>query len=165
MAKKYHVTLTDEERDTLETLIQRGKTQGYRIRHAQILLKLDEIEENKGWTIAKIGEAYKANPSTVIGISKRFVEDGLEAALGRKEQVNRCRKVDGKVEAHMVSIACSTPPEGRDHWTLQMIADELVRLEIVESISDTAVHNTLKKTKSSHGKRKNGAFPNRERNS
>lgn len=165
MAKKYHVTLTDEEREELAALVQRGKTQGYRIRHAQILLKLDEVEENKGWTIAKIGEAYKANPSTVIGVAKRFVEEGLQMALGRKEQVNRCRKVDGKVEAHMVAIACSTPPEGRDHWTLQMIADEMVRLEIVESISDTAVHNTLKKTKSNHGKRKNGAFPSQALNS
>jgi len=165
MAKKYYVALNDGERDELKTLIQHGKTQGYRIRHAQILLKLDEIPENREWTIVKIGEAYRANPATITGIAKRFVEEGLQAALGRKEQVNRHRKVDGKVEAHMIAIACSQAPEGRDRWTLQMIADELVRLEIVESISDTAVHNTLKKTSLSHGERRNGVFPNRELNS
>jgi hypothetical protein len=165
MAKKYYVTLSSEESEELKVLVQRGKTQGYKIRHAQILLKLDEIPENKEWTIVKIGEAYRANPSTITGIAKRFVEEGMQAALGRKEQVNRHRKVDGNVEAHMITIACSPTPEGRDRWTLQMIADELVRLEIVESISDTAVYNTLKKTNLSHGKRRNGVFLNQERSS
>lgn len=88
MAKKYHVTLTDEEREELAALVKRGKTQGYRIRHAQILLKLDEVEENKDWTIAKIGEAYKANPSTVIGVAKRFVEDGLQKCLKSITRLN-----------------------------------------------------------------------------
>lgn len=101
---------------------------------------------------------------TISQIAKRFVTGGLEAALGRKEQINRHRKVDGTVEAHMVAIACSEAPEGRERWTLQLIADELVRLGVVESISPTAVMNTLKKTNLNHGKRRNGVFQKLEQN-
>jgi len=165
MGKKYYVTLSDEERGHLNDLVREGKTPGYRIRHAQILLKLDEIPQNKSWTIEKIGEAYRAGHSSISNIAKRFVLEGLEAALGRKEQLNRRRKVDGEVEAHIVAIACSESPEGRERWTLQLIADELVRLEVVDSISDTTVMNTLKKTNLSPGRRKNGASPNQEQNS
>lgn len=165
MNQKYIVTLTAEERAFLEELVAKGKTQGYRIRHAQILLKLDEIPENRKWTYAAIQEAYGATPYTISQIAKRFVTEGLEAALGRKEQQNRHRKVDGTVEAHMIAIACSEVPEGRDHWTLQMIADELVRLGVVDSISDTAVMNTLKKTNLNPGRKKNGASRKPEQNS
>lgn len=156
MAKTYHVTLTKEERTDLEKMIQRGKVAGYRIKHGQILLKLDEIPENKGWTGEKIGQAYGAHPTTVSAVARRFVEKGLEAALGRKEQENRCRKIDGDVEARIIEIACSEPPTGRQRWTLELIADELVRLKVVESISDTAICNTLKKTNSSLGKSRSG---------
>ncbi len=164
MNHKYIVTLTVSERGELKELIRAGKTQGYRIKHAQILLKLDETAENTCWTYQRIGEAYGGTERTISLIAKRFVEGGMEAALGRKEQENRHRKVDGKVEAHIVAIACSEAPEGRARWTLQMIADELVRLEVVQSISDTAVLNALKKTNSSLSRRKNGAFPSQERN-
>ena len=164
MNHKYIVTLTDEERNMLQDLIAKGRTQGYRIKHAQILLKLDEIPENREWTYDKIREAYHATPHTICQIAKRFVTGGVEAALGRKEQVNRHKKVDGRVEAHIIAIACSEAPEGRERWTLQLIADELVRLGGVESISDTAVMDTLKKTNLSLGKRRNGASPSRERN-
>ena len=164
MNHKYIVTLTDEERNMLQDLIAKGRTQGYRIKHAQILLKLDEIPENREWTYDKIREAYHATPHTICQIAKRFVTGGVEAALGRKEQVNRHKKVDGRVEAHIIAIACSEAPEGRERWTLQLIADELVRLGIVESISDTAVMDTLKKTNLSLGKRRNGASPSRGRN-
>ena len=88
----------------------------------------------------------------------------MEAALGWKEQVNRHKKVDGRVEAHIIAIACSEAPEGRKRWTLQLVADELVRLGMVESISDTAVMDTLKKTNLSLGRRRNGASPSREQN-
>ena len=165
MNQKYIVTLAEEERQELKALIREGKTQGYRIRHAQILLKLDRIAENESWTYERIREAYGGTPHTISQIAKRFVTEGLESALGRKEQQNRHGKVDGKVEAHMIAIACSEPPEGRERWTLQLIADELVRLEVVESISDTSVLNTLKKTNSSLGKRRSGAFPSQERSS
>ena len=140
-----YLQLTEEERQELKALVQRGKTQGYRIKHAQILLKLDEIPENQEWTYDKIKDAYHAAPHTISQIAKRFVTGGLEAALGRKEQANRHRKIDGRVEAHIIAIACSEAPEGRERWTLQLIADELVRLGVVDSISDTAVMETLKK--------------------
>ena len=164
MNHKYIVTLTDEERNMLQDLIAKGRTQGYRIKHAQILLKLDEIPENREWTYDKIGEALHATPHTICQRAKRFVTGGEEAALGRKEQVNRHKKVDGRLEAHIIAIACSEVPEGRERWTLQLIADELVRLGVVESISDTAVMDTLKKTNLSLGKRRNGASPSRGRN-
>lgn len=158
MNHKYIVTLTEEERQELRALAQKGQTQGYRIKHAQILLKLDERPENQGWTYEKIKAAYHATPHTISQIAKRFVTGGVEAALGRKEQANRHKKIDGRVEAHIIAIACSQAPEGRERWTLQLIADELVRLGVVGSISDTAVMETLKKTNLSPGKRRNGAF-------
>lgn len=163
MNHKYIVTLTEEERQELRALVQKGQTQGYRIKHAQILLKLDEIPENQEWTYDKIKEAYHATPHTISQIAKRFVTGGMEAALGRKEQANRHKKVDGRVEAHIIAIACSEAPEGRERWTLQLIADELVRLGVVDSISDTTVMETLKKTNLSHSKRKNGASRSRGR--
>jgi len=160
MNHKYIVTLSAEERETLRTLVEKGHTQGYRIKHAQILLKLDDIPENQEWTYDRIKEAYHATPHTICQIAKRFVIGGLEAALGRKEQANRHKKADGRVEAHIIAIACSEAPERRERWTLQLIADELVRLGVVKSISDTAVMNTLKKTNLSLGKRKNGVSQN-----
>ena len=98
MNHKYIVTLSDEERNMPQELIAKGRTQGYRIKHAQILLKLDEIPENWEWTYGKIKEAYHATPHTICQIAKRFVTGGVEAALGRKEQANRHKKVDGRVE-------------------------------------------------------------------
>lgn len=163
MAKHYIVTLTASEREYLKMLVAGGKTQGYRIRHAQILLKLDRIPENKRWTQQKIGEAYGSTRTTVGYVAKRFVEQGLESALGRKEQENRRRKVDGNVEAHIVAVACSEAPEGRERWTLQLIADEVVRLGVVEGLSDTTVMTVLKKTNSSLGRSKNGASPRQTR--
>ena len=154
MKHKYIVTLTEEER---QVLVQKGKTQGYRIKHAKTQLKLAEIPENQGWTYDKIKEAYRATPHTICQIAKRFVTGGVEAALGRREQVNRHKKIDGRVEAHIIAIACSEAPEGGERWTLQLIADELVRLGVVDSISDTAVMETLKKTNLSLGKRRSGA--------
>ena len=147
---RYEVTLTEEETKELKAIIQKGG-KGYRIRHAQILLKLDRRPENESWTYDRIKEAYGAAYSTIAGVAKRFVTEGLEAALGRKKQVNRHRKVTGEVEARICAIACSDPPEGTSRWTMQAIADELVRLEIVDSISDTTVCKVMKKTNSSRG--------------
>lgn len=147
---RYEVTLTEEETKELKAIIQKGG-KGYRIRHAQILLKLDKRPENESWTYDRIKEAYGAVHSTIAGVAKRFVTEGLEAALGRKKQANRHRKVTGEVEARICAIACSDPPEGTSRWTMQAIADELVRLEIVDSISDTTVCEVMKKTNSSRG--------------
>lgn len=96
-------------------------------------------------------EAYGASHSTISGVAKRFVMEGMEAALGRKQQVNRHRKVTGDVEARICAIVCSKAPEGATHWTMQAIADELIRLEVVDYITDTTVCEVMKKTKSSHG--------------
>jgi len=147
---KYKVTLTDEERQELNKLVQKGG-KGYRIKHAQILLKLDKIAENEGWTYDKIQDAYSCCHKTIAGIAQRFVCEGVEAALGRKKQENYHRKVTGEVEARICAIACSQPPEGRSRWTMQAIADELIRLEIVDYITDTTVCETMKKTKLSRG--------------
>ncbi len=159
---RYKVTLTAEEREELEKLIQKGG-KGYRIKHAQILLKLDDKPENKKWTYERIKEAYHTSNGTIANVAKRFVTDGLEAALGRKKQENYHRKVTGEIEAKICLIACSEPPEGRSRWTMQMIADELIRLEIVDYITDTTVCEVMKKTKSNRGLLKNGAFPKRTR--
>jgi hypothetical protein len=152
---RYNVTLIDEERQELQSLIQKsGK--GYRIKHAQILLKLDKTPENTEWTYNLIQSAYKATHKTIAGIAKRFVFDGLEAALGRKKQENHYRKVTGDVEARICAIACSQPPEGRTRWTMQAIADELIRLEVVDYITDSTVCEVMKKTKLNRGLLKNG---------
>ena len=162
MGKRYIVTLSDSEKTELRELVAKGKTQGYKIKHAQILLALDEKESMQNWTREEICKAYKVNPSTVSQIAERFVKEGIESALGRREQLNRRRKIDGVVEAHIIALACSDAPTGRERWTLQLIADELVRLGVVESISDTAVCNTLKKTNLSLGAKNNGVSRRRE---
>ena len=147
---RYKVTLIEEERAELQALIRKGG-KGYRIRHAQILLKLDHQPENDDWGYARIREAYNASNGTIAGVAKRFVTEGLEAALGRKKQENHYRKITGEVEARMCAIACSEPPEGRARWTMQMIADELIRLEVVEYITDSAICEAMKKTRLSRG--------------
>ena len=147
---RYIVTLTEEEHQELKTLIQKGG-KGYRIKHAQILLKLDQKRENEGWTYDRIKDAYGASRSTIAGVAKRFVMEGMEAALGRKEQKNRHRKVTGDVEARICTIACSEPPQGASRWTMQAIANELIRLEVVDYITDSTICEVMKKTKSSRG--------------
>ena len=162
--EKYWVRLTDEEREDLRRLIQKGG-KGYRIKHAQILLKLDQRLENIGWTYERIKDAYNVSNSMIAGVAKRFVPEGVEAALGRKNHANHRRKVTGEVEARICAIACSDPPEGRSRWTMQLIADELVRLEVVEYITDSTVCEVMKKTKSSPGGSGNGAYPRPGRSS
>ena len=147
---RYIVTLTDDEIQELKSLVQKGG-KGYRIKHAQILLKLDEKPENKAWTYDRIKDAYRASRSTIAGVAKRFVMEGMEAALGRKEQKNRHRKVTGDVEARICTIACSNPPEGVSRWSMQAIADELIRLEVVDYITDSTICEVMKKTKSNRG--------------
>ena len=153
---KYWVRLTDEEREDLMKLINKGG-KGYRIKHAQVLLKLDQRLENAGWTYARIKDAYRVSNQTIANVAKRFVFEGIEAALGRKNHNNHRRKVTGEVEARLCAIACSAPPEGRSRWTMQMIADELIRLEVVDYITDSTVCEVMKKTKLSRGWSNNGA--------
>ncbi len=155
---QYKVTLSDKEIEELKSLIKKGG-KGYRIKHAQILLKLDERPDNKGWTYERIREAYNASSATIAGIAKRFVDNGLESALGRKKREDYPHKVTGEVEAQISVIACSEPPEGHSRWTMQMIADELIRLEVVDYITDSTVCKVMKKTRSSRGLWKSGVSP------
>ena len=141
---RYIVTLTNDEIRELKALIQKGG-KGYRIKQAPILLKLDQKPENKAWTYERIKDAYGASRSTDAGIAQRFVMDGMEAALGRKIQQNRRHKVTGEVEARICAIACSEPPEGASHRTMKAIADELIRLEVVDYITDSTVCEVIKK--------------------
>ena len=115
--RKYVVPLKEEEREYLKKQIQKGKVSGFRIRRAQILIKLDEIPENKGWTEEKIAQAYNSNPVSMSHMAKRYVEEWLESAINRREQENRARKVDGEVEAKVIALACSNPPKGHERWT------------------------------------------------
>jgi len=152
----YKFTLTQQEREELKQLIQKGG-KGYRIKHAQILLKLDQTPENKTWTYNHIQTAYNATPSTIASVAKRFVTEGMEAALGRKKQLNYHRKVTGEIEAHICTIACSQPPQGHSRWTMQAIADQLIQLKIIDHITDSTVCEVMKKTKLNPGSPKNGA--------
>ena len=146
MNKKYIVRLTKEERAYLEDLIRKGKAAAYRIKHANVLLKVDA--DGPGWSDDEAAEAFGCHANTARNIRQRFVEQGLDAALERKKRAHPPTepKLDGKAEARLIAISCSEPPEGRSRWTLKMLADELVVLEIVDSISDQTVRRTLKKT-------------------
>ena len=145
--KRYVVTLTPEERTYLRSLISKGKAAAFKQRHARILLKTDQGPEGECWPDEKIEHAVEVHSSTVERLRRRFVEEGLEAALQRKEQKNRkAKKIDGEAEARLVTLACSKPPDGRTTWTLQLLADQLVSLEVVDSVSPETVRKTLKKT-------------------
>jgi len=160
---KYRVTLTVEEREHLKRIISKGKTEGYRIRHAHILLATDEAEENKDWTDKNIARAYHTTERSIGNLRRRFVEKGLESALGReKREVAPRIKIDGEIEAKIVALTCSDAPDGHSQWTLRLLADKVVELGIMESVSHTAIGDCLKKTKLSHGYRSSGVYPNRQ---
>ena len=163
MAIVHHVTLTDNEREELKNLIARGNTQGYKIRHAQMLLALDEMSANRDWTDKKIAKAYGTVEKSVGNLRRRFVEKGIEAALGREKRITPPRiKIDGETEAKIVALTCSEAPDGRSQWTLRLLAGKVVELGIMDSVSHTAIGDCLKKTKLSHGYKKNGVSPNHQ---
>jgi transposase len=141
--KKYVVTLADDERQHREQLLAKGKAAARTLRHAQALLKADRAA---GWKDADIAGAFALSVRTVERLRQRFAEEGLEAALKPKPVPRLPRKVDGEVEAHLVALACSDPPQGRQRWTLRLLADKLVELALVESISHEGVRQALKKT-------------------
>jgi transposase len=146
--KKYRVTLTPEERQGLQDSIAAGKASAKKLAHARILLKADAAPGGPAWTDERIAEAVEVSRATVERVRQRFVEQGLEAALVRKPQgrPSRLPKLDGRAEAHLVALACSKPPEGRNEWTMQLLADRLVELQVVDSISDETVRRALQKT-------------------
>ncbi len=154
---KYVVRLTAEERGTLESLVAGGRAAADKLLRARMLLKANIGQGNPGWSDEKIAEAFEVGPSTVHRLRQRLVEDGFEAALVRKPQSrHRAPKLDGEKEARLVALACSGPPEGRSRWTLQLLADKLVELQVVDSISEETVRLRLKKTRSSRGCAANG---------
>jgi transposase len=150
---KYKVTLTAEERDQLQELIAIGKAAATKLAHARILLKADASPARPVWTDGRIAEALDVSTDTIGRVRQRFVEQGLEAALVRKKQdrPSRERKLDGRAEARLIALACSAPPEGRKEWTMRLLADKLVELEVVDVVSDETVRRVLKKTRSSRG--------------
>jgi transposase len=157
--KKYKVTLTDEERSELQELIAAGKASAKRLAHARVLLKADASDGGPAWPDARIAEAAELSVATVERARQRFVEQGFEAALARKKQArpSRERKLDGAAEARLVALACSAPPDGRVCWTMRLLADKLVELEVVDTVSDETVRRTLQKTRSSRGRPSGGA--------
>lgn len=146
--EKYIVELTSEEQKELAKLVSKGKASARKFTHARILLQANESQDGPGWTDKQISKAFGVHTNTIHGIRRRFVERGLQAALERKKQdyPSRKRIVDGDVEAHLIALRCGDPPKGRNQWNLRLLADKLVELEIVPSISHETVRKTLKKT-------------------
>lgn len=146
MTRKYIVRLTGEERVMLDALVSKGEAAAQKIKHANVLLKVDADGPN--WSDEQAAEAFGCAPRTVFSIRQRFVEQGLEAALARKKRERpACEPIlDGEKQARLVQIACSEPPEGRARWTLNLLAEQLVVLDVVDSISAPTVMRALKKT-------------------
>lgn len=153
MKKKYPVILTEAQREQLKSLIAAGTAPARKLTHARILLKADQSPEGPGWVDEQVAEAVEVSQPTVSRVRKQYFEEGLEAALNRRPP-NRVyqRKLDGEQEAHLLALACSEPPEGQARWSLRLLADKLVELEVVEEeeeVSYQTVRRILKKTNSS----------------
>ena len=152
MTYSYRVVLTEEERAELRGLVGAGVAPARMLTRARVLLKADHSDGGPGWSDAAIVAALDVNASTVLRIRRQFVGEGLAATLERKRPDRvYARALDGEQEAHLIAVVCGEPPEGRSRWTLRLLADEVVRLEIVEAVSHETVRQTLKKTNSSRG--------------
>lgn len=145
--KRWSVRLEAAERQRLESMVRSGKSAAFRIRHGNVLLAVDESGEGPGLTDAAVAEALGITTRSIERLRRRFVEEGLEACLERKKQrgSSLLRKLDGKKEARLVALACSPAPPGRNRWTLRLLADRLVVLDVVDSISHETVRQILKK--------------------
>jgi len=146
--RRYKVRLSESEREELKSIIKKGKSPAYKIKHAHILLSVDEDTLNR--TDQETAKSCHCHINTVANVRQRFVELGYEIALNwnQPKEPPRAVLLDGDGEAQLLRIACSKCPEGRSSWTMQLLADRLVELKVVESISDETVRLTLKKTKS-----------------
>jgi hypothetical protein len=146
--KKYIVRLEAEERQRLEQLVRAGKAAAYKIRHANILLAADESKDGPKLKDQQVAKALGVAVRSIEGLRERFVEEGLEACLERKKQDRPSveRMFDGEKEAKLIAVACSAAPEGRARWTLELLADRVVRLKIVERCSTETIRRTLQKT-------------------
>ena len=150
---KYKVELSESERTRLRELVSSGRVSVRKLKRALTLLNADE-----GSGDLEIASTLKISPSTVGRIRTRFVKESLESALNERPRPGRSRKLDVSAEAHLVAIACSDPPEGHTHWTLQLLADKVVQMEFSESVSLETIRQSLKKTDSSRGRRRSGAY-------
>lgn len=147
MLKKYKVTLTPDERQSLEQMVRSGKTPARTLTRARVLLKADCAEEREGWTDEQIVAALDVGRATVERIRRRFVEESFETALhSRRPGRHYRRTLDGEAEARLVALACSKPPAGRARWTVRLLAGRLVELGVVEAVSRETVRRVLKKT-------------------
>ena len=150
VVKKYVARLSTEEREALEVLISKGKHPAAQILKARILLKADVSEAGEGWSDSRIVKALDTSFSTVFRTRQSLVEEGFEAVPTRKRSPNSARKrtFDGAAEARLIALACSEPPKGRSKWSLRLLEDKVVELNIVERASDNTIGRTLKKTTS-----------------
>ena len=145
-AKRYKVTMSDEERSSLQRLVSIGKAAAYKRTRAQILLKADQGEGQPTWTDHQISEAFDVGRVTVERTRKAFVLEGLASALSRKKQDRPSNlKFDGEKEAQLIALRCSSPPQGRERWTLKLLAEKLIELEVFERISPKSVGERLQK--------------------
>ena len=152
MRKRHIVVLSEEERARLHTLIGQGVAPARVLTHARILLKANQGEAGPGWTDAAIAVAVEVHPATVTRARQQCVAAGLDAALHRKPPARQYhRRLDGEQEARLVALACSAPPEGHKRWTLRLLAERLVELAVVETISYETVRQAVKQTGSSRG--------------
>jgi transposase len=146
VVKRYRVTLTVEEREALGGMIARGKGDARKLAHARVLLQADASAGGPDWTDTRIAEAVRVSVRTIERVRQRFVEEGLEAALRPRPSPRvYARKLDGAQEAKLVALACSEPPEGKQRWTLRLLAERMVELEVVPELSHETVRQTLKK--------------------
>jgi len=148
MSPRYRVTLTKEEREELESMTRRGKTHARRFIHARALLLCDAGADGPAWNVSDVATALGVTSRAIEHLKKRFVEDGLEAALKRKPRDKPPREVifDGAFEARLIALACSDAPEGRRRWTVRLLADKAVELSFAASVSHMTVQRVLKKT-------------------
>ena len=152
MRKRLIVHLSESERGILSELIATGRAAARTLTHARILLKADRGPGGPGWRDGAIAEALEVSRPTVERVRQRFVTEGLEAALShRRHTSGHPRRLDGKQEAQLITLACSTPPDGRDGWSLRLLADKMVELQYANTVSYETVRRTLKKTTSSPG--------------
>ena len=147
MAPRYKVTLTKEEREELEELSTKGKRAARTVLYARALLLLDAGEYGQKWIVSKVAEALGTSTRSLEKMKKQFVEEGLWSAIERKQRVKPPREVifGGEFEAHLLALACSEAPEGRERWTMRLLAEKMVELKFVETVSTMTVCNTLKK--------------------
>jgi len=160
MPQQPAVSLTDEERTTLETFVHRGKANARTLTRARILLKSAD-----GWSIAALATTFDVCEATVTNVRGRFAHGGLEAVLHDKVQQHRRSALSGLQTAHLIAVACSPSPDGHDHWTVRLLAEIAVELGFVTNISPTTIHELLKKTNSSPGSMNTGACPQSEASS